>query len=167
MSLEIERMVAEGRVDFGLVVREPQAAASGCTRIGSLPLYCVMPADHPLASRAEVTPADVAALDYVSLGQQFTVGGATARMLAAIGSRYAPAIEVMHFSTACAFVRHSGRVAILDALARFHAPELGLAARPITGAPSLQLDLLWSPTSGVDAHARHFAAGLERALSEA
>jgi DNA-binding transcriptional LysR family regulator len=103
----------------------------------------------------------------VSLGRQFNVGGVAARLLAAAGGRYAPAIEVMNFSTACAFVKHGGYIAVLDALARLYAPELGLVALPISGPTQLQVDMLWSPASGVGAHAEEFAAALTKAFDQA
>lgn len=164
MSLEIESMVAEGRVDFGLVVREPHPATPGCLHIVSLPLYCVLLPSHPMAQGSSVEMADIAKLPYVSLGRQFTVGGVAARMLASIGERYSPAVEVMHFSTACASVKHGGYIAVLDALSRLYAPELGLIALPIGGALELQADLLWSTRSSIGTHAEHFAEGLVSAL---
>jgi DNA-binding transcriptional LysR family regulator len=167
MSLEIESMVAEGRVDFGLVVREPHPAAPGCRHIASLPLYCVLLPSHPLAQCSSVEMADIAKVPYVSLGRQFTVGGVAARMLASIGERYSPTVEVMHFSTACAFVKHGGYVAVLDALSRLYAPELGLVALPIGGALELQADLLWSTRSSIGTHAEHFAEGLVSTLEMA
>jgi DNA-binding transcriptional LysR family regulator len=167
MSLEIESMVAEGRVDFGLVVREARPPSTGCLRIASLPLFCVLPPDHAKARRKTIDIEDIAAQRYISLGRQFTVGGAAARMLASRGLRYEPAIEVMHFSTACAFVKRGGHVAILDALSLLYAPGLGLVARPITGAPEVQLDLLWSPLSSVGVHAEQLAAGLKQGFSDA
>lgn len=165
MSLEIESMVADGRVDFGLVVREPQPTAAGCIHIASLPLYCVLLPSNPLAQGKSIEMADIVKLPYVSLGRQFTVGGVAARMLASIGARYSPAVEVMNFSTACAFVKHGGYVAVLDALSRLYAPDLGLVALPIVGAPELQADLLWSPLSSFGTHAPCFAEGLANAFA--
>jgi DNA-binding transcriptional LysR family regulator len=167
MSLEIESMVAEGRVDFGLVVREGQPTAPGCVRIAELPLYCVLQPSHPLAQERCVEIAQIAKQPYVSLGRQFNVGGVAARMLAATGGRYAPAVEVMNFSTACAFVKQGGYIAVLDALARMYAPDLGLVALPISGATQLQVDLVWSPLTGMGVHAEEFAAALTKAFDQA
>lgn len=167
MSLEIESMVAEGRVDFGLVVREAQPPAAGCLRIAELPLYCVMEPSHPLARARSVDMAQIAKQPYVSLGRQFNVGGVVARMLAGVGARYAPAVEVMNFSTACAFVKQGGYIAVLDALARLYAPELGLVALPVASPTQLQVDLMWSPLSGLGAHAEEFAAALTTAFDRA
>ena len=160
MSLEIESMVAEGRVDFGLVVREAKQDAPGCIRVASLPLFCVAPRDHPFADADAVNAVDIAAQSYVSLGRQFTIGGAWARMLELAGLHYAPTIEVMHFSTACAFVKQGGCVAVLDALSTLYAADFGLIAKPIRNAPSLSLDLLWAQISSMAALAPAFAQGL-------
>jgi DNA-binding transcriptional LysR family regulator len=165
MSLEIESMVAEGRVDFGLVVREGQPLGPGCLHVAAVPLYCVLNPSHSLAGSPTIEMADVAKELYVSLGRQFTVGGVAARMLISVGARYAPAVEVMNFSTACAFVKQGGYVAVLDALSRIYAPELGLVAIPIKGAPQLQVDLLWSPLSSIGVHAQDFAAALTAAFN--
>jgi DNA-binding transcriptional LysR family regulator len=164
MSLEIESMVAEGRVDFGIVTREAGSSGPGCLRLCALPLYCVVDAAHPFAGREAVEAGDIARESYVSLGRQFTVGGATARLLEDTGAVHAPSVEVMHYSTACAFVRDGGCVAVLDALCTLYAPQLGLVAKPIRNAPHLSLDLLWSPHSSLAAHAQSFADGLIAAL---
>lgn len=163
MTLEIESMLAEERIDFGLVVRETPPPTQGCRRIASLPLYCVAPPRHPLAQGTSVDMADIARHAYVSLGRQFTVGGAAARMLEGLGERYAPTVEVMQYSTACAFVQQGGCVAILDALSELYAGSFGLVALPIREAPELGLDLLWSPSNSLAAHAQAFAKGLDEA----
>jgi DNA-binding transcriptional LysR family regulator len=163
MSLEIKALLADQRVDFGLVVRETPPGPQGCLRIARLPLYCVAPPHHPLAAHGSVSMSALARHPYVSLGRQFTVGGAAARMLESLGERYAPTVEVMQYSTACAFVQQGGCVAILDALAERYAGSFGLVARPIQDAPQLGLDLLWSPLSSLGAHAQAFAEGLSEA----
>jgi DNA-binding transcriptional LysR family regulator len=166
MTVEIESLLAEERIDFGLVVRETPPSPQGCRRIATLPLYCVARPDHPLVQGASVAMADIARYPYVSLGRQFTVGGAAARMLESLGERYAPTVEVMQYSTACAFVQQGQCVAILDALAERYAASFGLVPRPIRQAPRLGLDLLWSPLSGLGSHAPAFAQGLAEAWEQ-
>lgn len=101
---------------------------------------------------------DLAALPCVSLGRQFTVGAATARLLEGAGLSYAPAVEVMHYSTACAFVRDGWGMAILDSLSQRHAPSFGQVSVPIRQSPQMALELLWSPLNSRSALASEFGA---------
>ncbi|WP_017757917.1 LysR family transcriptional regulator [Pseudacidovorax intermedius] len=167
MSLEIERMVAEGSVDFGLVVRGGEEVAANGVRVATLQLHCVAPAGSALARRRLVPTALLARRSYVSLSRQFTIGAMVARMLEDGGHRYAPAVEVMHYSSACAFVEQGWGVAVLDTLGALHARRLGLGAPPIADSPALGLDLLCSPHSSAMVHAaalsRHLGAAFEAA----
>lgn len=162
MSVEIERQVSESRIDFGLVVREPSPSGPGHLHVAALSLCCVMPADHRLAHREALDMADIEGLPYVSLGRQFTVGSATARLLESAGLSYAPAVEVMHYSTACAFVRDGWGLAILDSLSQQYAPDFGLVSVPIRQSPQMALELLWSPLNSRSAMATDLALFLSR-----
>jgi DNA-binding transcriptional LysR family regulator len=162
MSVEIERQVSESRIDFGLVVRDPSPPGPGQLHVAALSLCCVVPAGHRLARRKALDMADIQGLPYVSLGRQFTVGSATVRLLEGAGLSYAPTVEVMHYSTACAFVRDGWGVAILDSLSRQYAPDFGLVSVPIRQSPQMALELLWSPLNSRSAMAPDLALFLSR-----
>lgn len=167
MTLDIESMVADGRVDFGIVTREGTQPGPGCLCIAHLPLCYVVEPGHPLARAKSVDMAMIAEHDYVSLGRQFTVGGATARLMESVGRRYDPAVEVMNFSTACAFAAQGGFVAVLDAFSFCYAKQFGLIARRVAGGPDFNLELLWSPHSRFGSHARDLAQGLAKGFGSA
>jgi DNA-binding transcriptional LysR family regulator len=162
MSVEIERLVTESRIDFGLVVREPSPPGPGHLHVAALTLCCVMPPGHRLARRKVLDMADIQGMPYVSLGRQFTVGAATVRLLESAGLSYAPAVEVMHYSTACAFVRDGWGFAILDSLSRQYAPDFGLVSVPIRQSPQMALELLWSPLNSRSAMAADLALFLSK-----
>lgn len=155
MSLEIERMVAEGSVDFGLVVRAGEEVAADGVRVAPLRLHCIAPEGSALARRRTVSTSLLASRPYVSLSRQFTIGAMVARMLEDGGHRYAPAVEVMHYSSACAFVEQGWGVAVLDTLGALHARRLGLGTPPIADSPALGLDLLCSRTAAPSSMRRH------------
>ncbi len=163
MSLEIERQVTDSRIDFGLVVRDPSPPGPGHARVAELSLCCVLPPSHPLAGQPAIEVAQLAAVPSVLLGRQFTVGAATARLLAGAGLPYAPAVEVMHYSTACVFVQEGWGVAILDSLSRLYAGHFGLVSIPIRPSPQMALELLWSPLSSRSALVPDFMQALEQA----
>lgn len=164
MSLEIANMVAEQRVDFGIVVGEIEADGPGHLQIAPLRLCCLVKPDHAFSGLSAVTVDQIATQRYVALARQFKVGEATANQLESAGHRFAPAVEVMQFSTACAFVSAGWGVGILDSLSAQYAANFGLVTIPVLGEIDLVVSLLWSPNSSLGSFARQFAEGLSSAL---
>jgi DNA-binding transcriptional LysR family regulator len=164
MSMEIEHMVTEQRVDFGVVVGGVKADGPGHLQIASLQLCCLVRPDHPFHALTALTLDKLASQRYVALARQFKVGEATARQMEAAGYVFAPAVEVMQFSTACAFVNSGWGVGILDSLSAKYAANFGLVSIPIQADIDLVVSLLWSPNSSLGSYANRFAVGLSSAF---
>jgi DNA-binding transcriptional LysR family regulator len=160
MSIEIANMVAEERVDFGVVVDEVKADGPGHLHVAALELCCLVRPEHPFNGSAFVTLDQIASQRYVGLARQFKIGEVTANRMESAGHSYAPAVEVMQFSTACAFVRSGWGVGILDSLSAQYAENFGLVTIPVTGGINLGVSLLWSPNSSLGSLAKSFAEGL-------
>jgi DNA-binding transcriptional LysR family regulator len=163
MSLEIAGLVADERVDFGIVIGENIGDTASSRRVADLSLCCVVPPGHPFASRRSVSVDEIAAERYVSLGRQFTVGSAIAQAIEASGHGYNPAVEVMQFSAACAFVEAGFGIALLDSMSNVYAAKLGLVAVAIDAEVELAMGLLWSRTTSLGAHAAQFTRALCKA----
>lgn len=153
-------MVTEQRVDFGVVVGDIRADGPGHIQIAPLHLCCLVRPDHDFHGRASISVSQLAAQRYVALARQFKVGEATANQLESAGHGFSPAVEVMQFSTACAFVSSGWGVGILDSLSAKYAANFGLVSIPVEGEIDLGVSLLWSPNSSLGTYARSFAEGL-------
>jgi DNA-binding transcriptional LysR family regulator len=164
MSMDIEHMVMEQRVDFGVVVGAIRADGPGHLQIAPLHLCCLVRPDHSFKALAAVTIDQLATQRYVALARQFKVGEATANQLESAGHSFGPAVEVMQFSTACAFVSSGWGVGILDSLSAKYAANFGLVSIPVQGEIDLGVSLLWSPNSSLGSYARQFAQGLSAAF---
>lgn len=71
-SVECARIVAQGDADLGLAfVRQKSPAIRQCA-VGTFALGAVMPADHPLASRTEVTFAECARFPLVMPSEELS-----------------------------------------------------------------------------------------------
>lgn len=164
MSIEIANMVAEQRVDFGVVVGEITADGPGHLQVAPLQLCCLVRPGHAFSTLKSINVAQIATQKYVALARQFKVGEATANQLESAGYSFAPAVEVMQFSTACAFVSAGWGVGILDSLSAKYASNFGLVSIPVEEDIDLGVSLLWSPNSSLGMYAKQFADGLTVAL---
>lgn len=153
MSFEIVNMVADQRVDFGVVVGDAIAPDAGFSDISALRLHAVMRPDCPLAKRPLVSIRALSAHPYVSLSRHLQLGSLAARRFEEAGLDFDPAVEVTHFSSACAFAESGHGVAILDGLSLRFAARLGLISRPIDIADRIPFRLLWPKGTAMARHA--------------
>jgi DNA-binding transcriptional LysR family regulator len=164
MSMEIANMVAEQRVDFGVVVDEIAPDGPGHLQVAPLQLCCLMKPEHAFSDFKSITVDQIATQKYVALARQFKIGEATANHFESAGHSFTPAVEVMQFSTACAFVSKGWGVGILDSLSAKYASNFGLVTVGVEGSIDLGVSLLWSPNSSLGVYARKFANGLTAEL---
>lgn len=165
MSMEIANMVAEQRVDFGLVVGDAMPQGCGAADIASLGLHVVMRPDNTLTSLGTVTLAEVSEHPYITLGRQLQIGSLTARKFEEAGLGFSPAVEVMQFSSACSFALAGHGIAILDALSLPFAQTVGLVTRPLDIPEQVQLRLLWPKGSALEKMAGSFRDALKHAIT--
>lgn len=164
MSMDIANMVAEQRVDFGLVVGDALPHGCGVADITSLGLHAVMTPDAELASSESITLSQLSHQPYIALARQLQIGALTARKFEEAGLSFSPAVEVMQFSSACAFVQAGHGVAILDALSLPFARSVGLLARPLEMNEKVPFRLLWSRDSALARYATVFRDELQRSV---
>ncbi|GAB2915605.1 LysR family transcriptional regulator [Paralcaligenes ginsengisoli] len=164
MSMEIKNMVAEQRVDFGVVVAKTTADGPGHISVAPLHLCCLVKPEHPFSQLKSISIGQIATQRYVALARPFKIGEATANQIESAGFRFAPAVEVMQFSTACAFVKQGWGVGVLDSLSAQYASNFGLVTTLVEGAIDLEISLLWSPDSSLGSYANEFASGLSSAV---
>jgi DNA-binding transcriptional LysR family regulator len=164
LAVEIAGMVAEQRVDFGLVVGDTLPQGAGVADVAALSLYAVMPPNADLASHASISLQSLSAHPYITLARQLQIGSLTARKFEEAGLAFSPAVEVMQFSAACAFAEAGYGVAVLDALSLPFARKLGLVARPLEIPERIPLRLLWPKASALAKYATPFREAILTAV---
>lgn len=164
MSVDIANMVAEQRVDFGLVVGDDLPQGCGSADIAALGLYAIMRAEDPLAASSSITLEQVNARPYIALARQLQIGALLARKFEEASMTFSPTIEVMQFSSACSFVQAGNGVAVLDALSLPFARQVGLLARPVDLPDRIMFRLLWPKSTALVRHAGAFRDALQGAV---
>lgn len=162
-ALEVMEMVADHRVDLGVVITgsQPVGERLRLTRIAPLGLHAVFHPSHPLATASELPglPA-LSAQGLVVLAPALPAGLATQAALATAGLQDQPVIEVFQSFTACEFAGEGLGVAIVESLGARYAQSRGLVARPLPLRPDLQLALVHAADRALEGG----ALALQRAL---
>jgi DNA-binding transcriptional LysR family regulator len=105
-----------------------------CRIIARIPGVCVVPEQHPLARRSELSPEDFDGEDYISIGavERSTI---IEKAFDAAGVRLRIAIEAPMAHMTCALVASGAGVAIVDEVNARAFAGRGLVIRPF--APAL------------------------------
>ncbi|NEA97893.1 LysR family transcriptional regulator [Streptomyces sp. SID13726] len=108
------------------------------------PLDVAMPADHPLAAKRRVTPADVADEPWITVHDGFPVLAVVEAVAAAAGRRLRLAHRINEFAVAAEVVAAGGGLALMP---RWTVrPHPALVLRPLTGVhASRHIDALYRP----------------------
>ncbi|OZI41789.1 LysR family transcriptional regulator [Bordetella genomosp. 4] len=119
-----------GRADVGLSMSPPQHPHLNSVRLGTVPIVCIAPPDHPLASHDSVHAHDFGSAQWIA----YPVGTPLNHALTAFFGDTQPcpaAVEVHSPVTACAFVLQGLGPALVDRWCI--TPELAerVAIRPI------------------------------------
>lgn len=163
MSLEIVNMVAEQRVDFGIVVGDAVTPEGGVADICTLSLHAVMRLDSPLVEHDRVSLQSLSNQPCISLARHLHLGTLAARRFEEAGLAFNPVVEVTHFSSACAFAEAGYGIAILDSSSLPYASRIGLVARPIDVPDQIPFRLLWPKGTALAKYAPLLRDALARA----
>lgn len=166
-AVDIANMVAEQRVDFGVVVGDTLPVGAGVADIAALGLYVVMRPNSELVHETTVSLQALSRHAYITLARQLQIGALTARKFEEQGLPFSPMVEVMQFSSACAFAEEGHGVAILDALSLPLARKLGLVVRPLDIAERIPFRLIWPHGSALRKHADLLRNALQAAIETA
>lgn len=163
-AIEVVEMAVQQRIDLGLIYGTAvhEHLASEC--IAPLSLVCVMPRGHAFAALASISVEQLAAVPYVAHSRFLPVGALTAQALEAAGHAFAPRVEVMQFSAACAMAEAGVGVAVLESVAARYAEQHGLVAVAFEAPSDLNFTAVWSPSRGLGAVPRRVLAALHAAF---
>ena len=135
--LEAASLVADHRVDIGMVIGHIGDARVAVSDLSVLSLGCVLPRGHPLCVREALTPADLANEPIIAVARHLPAGQLVARAFEDANVELRVAVEVNQSSVACALAHGGAGVTVLDGFAVLAAREQGMETRPFL--PSLPL----------------------------
>ncbi len=160
----IERAVLDGSADIGFV-RVPSALADfDIVHTLATEAVCVLPLDHPLSARAQITLDDLRKEPLVLLGRQRALR--TELDLAFRAAQFIPKvrIEVHSAGAACGFVAQGLGISIINSLLASHFSHLPIVCRPFRPRIAYTFGLAFradQPRAKVlDDFARHFIGHL-------
>lgn len=140
--------VASGRVDLGFVKAPVEHPALETVPLVTVGTDVVLPADHPLAAKDQITPRDLVDEDLILLGRNRPFRAQLDQIFLHAGMRMEVFIETQAVSAACSFVRQGLGITIANALLARGASGDGLVCRPFANAPqhSFSLAFLKEPS---------------------
>lgn len=166
MALEIVTMAVEQRIALGIILGSGEHAHLGVRHLANPRLCGVMEPRHRLAKRKRLTIDDVAAERYIAHARHLPIGALTAQLLEAAGHAFAPSIEVMQFTAACAFAEAGAGIALVDSLTGLYARRYGLAVVPVDAPSNLAFHLIWPLSAGLSGTAKELADLLGRKVGK-
>lgn len=164
-SRDIAELARTQRIDLGVVHFTEENPLIQAEIIGSGSIVCVMPKDHPLASRKELTPADLADVPVITFGSENLYGPEVEQAFRDAGSRLRPDVITNSSTTACALADKGLGVAVVDEFSARSATFRTMVALPLTPIPRISVGILYPRFRPLSRLAREFLQGLKAALA--
>lgn len=126
-SDQVVMAVVDGRADFGIFVDGTPTLGLQTTHYRRDKLVLVVPADHPLTKRENVSFNDALDFDFVGLSRKSSLADRIDQATLATGKRLKLQIQARSFDAVCLMVAAGLGVAVLpDAAVRPHIYSMGL-----------------------------------------
>ncbi len=158
---EVVRLVAEHRVDLGLVMSPADDQDTFTRDICATDLVCVLPKGHALAGLAQVGPRELSEYPLISFGRDQPLSALIGEAFAAAKMRPVVDIEVSQSATALALIRAGAGIAVMDGFALMAHADEELVVKPFHPNVRLKCRLLWSRHHPVTRLASSFVEELE------
>lgn len=163
---ELAAYFLSGQADIGISMQPPDHPNLTSIRLARVPVVCVMPAAHPLASHDVVHPEDFSSAAWIGYPQDTPLGRALTAFFGD-GPRCAAAIEVHSPVTACSFVQQGLGPALVDAWCVTPDQAANMVLRPIAPEASVEVWATHSNLSAPPLLARRFLAAVKKTLEGA
>jgi DNA-binding transcriptional LysR family regulator len=135
-------------------------------RLARVPVVCVLPVTHPLASHDVVHPEDFSSAAWIGYPRDTPLGRALTTFFGG-GPLCAAAIEVHSPVTACSFVQQGLGPALVDAWCVTPDQAAHMVLRPIAPEASVEVWATHSNLSAPPLLARRFLAAVKKTLEGA
>ena len=137
----VREMIPTQQFDLGIA--EPPVEHQG-VRIEpfAVECVCVLPVDHPLTEKDQISPADLDNVPFISLYSEHATYFRLANAFADAGARWKVVAETQFFSTCCAFVQNGAGVTLCDPYTANQLPHQSVAIRPFRPRIDYELEIL-------------------------
>jgi DNA-binding transcriptional LysR family regulator len=125
-------------------------------------MVCVMPPQHPLASRSAISAADLAGFPLIGLERGTRMGEAVRDTFVKADMPFQPTVEVRYCNTACVLAATGVGVAVVDPFSP-HQGGHDLVVRPFTPRTPISAYMLWSEARPLSNIAKTFRAEVRNA----
>ena len=132
LNNEIEDAISHRQYDLGFVLQPDERAVVAEHIVGVGHIVCVMPRDHPLASRGEVRWADLDARELVYITTDARIVATMSGAIEGFRERPVSALETNRYTMAINLVRQGLGVTLVDEFALAGTPLDGLTVRPFS-----------------------------------
>ena len=163
-SRDIAELARTQRIDLGVVHFTEENPLVQAEIIGAGRIVCVMPRDHPLANRSELTPSDLRGVPVITYGSENLYGPEVEQAFRAAGARLRPDIVTNSSTAACALADKGLGVAVVDEFSARSVAYGHLAARPLSPIPRISVGILFPRFRPLSRLSREFVQSLKEAL---
>lgn len=162
-SQSVKELMSTRTFDFA-IAELPLDYPTAQMEVFSYQCQCMLPLGHPLAERAEITPADLDGVPFVTLFRGDPVYQKLAAAFSEYGARWNVVAETEFFSSACELVAAGIGVGIVDPVVS--APfTADVVRRPFRPAISYEIAILHPLHEELSQLAREFMVPLREALA--
>ncbi|STV52072.1 transcriptional activator protein LysR [Klebsiella pneumoniae] len=165
----LEEWLSAQRHDLGLTETLHTPAGTERTPLLTLNEVCVLPAGHPLAAQATLTPADFQGENYISLSRTDSYRQLLDALFLEHQVKRRMVVETHSAASICAMVRAGAGISVVNPLTALDYADSGVVVRPLQrrGAVYRQPDPpLHRPRSAlVDAFVAHLQQSLPQILT--
>lgn len=113
---EVAQRVATFRSEIGLLIDTAPLSGIHIEELCTSPFGCVLPADHPLASRSFLSVSEIADCPLVCLNRMLPLGALAHRLFQQHDLVLRPVAEVSQSSVACVLIESGAGIGLLDKL---------------------------------------------------
>lgn len=145
-----------GRVDLALTIFDMQDPRVTVSRLGQGRMMALVPEGHPLADRAVVAFADLAAYPFIGFEERAFQQQLIERLAAETGVRLSIDVRVRLVVTACFLVRQGFGVTLMDSFTITGDVVPGVVAIPLVEDIPISLNVVHTPEAPVSFNAERF-----------
>jgi DNA-binding transcriptional LysR family regulator len=144
-----EAVAMSSRLDHPMLTFEPLAKGR---------LFCIVPADHPLARRSRISAADVARHPLIGIDPNDPYGRTMAAIFARLGLSYDVTIKARFGTMVCALVGRGLGIGVIDQFTLAGDNWPGIVALPIVESTEFQTYIAFRRDAVLSSYCEHFIA---------
>jgi len=144
-----EAVAMSSRLDHPMLTFEPLAKGR---------LFCIVPADHPLARRSRISAADVARHPLIGIDPNDPYGRTMAAIFARLGLSYDVTIKARFGTMVCALVGRGLVIGVIDQFTLAGDNWPGIVALPIVESTEFQTYIAFRRDAVLSSYCEHFIA---------